>query len=58
MNGSKGINIFLILNEKSGFYLNEVLGVKLICDLKQIPKKEKKRKKETHTKLDPQGALF
>lgn len=55
MNGSKGINIFKIFNEKSGFYLNEVLGMKLICDLEQIPRK---RKKESHTKLDPQGVLF
>lgn len=48
MNESKGIHIFKVLNEKSGLYLNEVLGMKLIRDLKQIPKKER------HTKLEPQ----
>lgn len=40
MNGSKGIHIFKVLNEKSGLYLNEVLGMKLTHDLKQIPKRE------------------
>lgn len=39
MNGCEGINIFKVLYEKSGFYLNGVLTVKPVCDLKQIPKK-------------------
>lgn len=44
MNGSKGVNIFRVLDAKSGFYLNEVLGMKPLCDLKQIPKKRKSHK--------------
>lgn len=54
MNGSKGINIFKVLNEKSGFYANGVLRVKLICGLNANTKK----KGNSNKNLTPRDSIL